>query len=362
MEDPKKRIPIIIPSLEPDERLLTLLKSLKERQLEDMILVNDGSSGSYDHYFEEAETVYGCTVLKHNVNLGKGRALKTAFNYCLNRFPDLAGCVTADSDGQHSPEDIQRCIAAFRQESDRLVLGCRDFDGPQVPNKSRMGNKLTRKICKWLCGVEVSDTQTGLRVIPQEFMKALLNVPGERFEFETNMLVESVNNGVKIREVPVKTLYDSKENHATHFDPVKDSIRIYKIFGRMFGKFLVSAVSSSVIDLTLFALFCHLFRSVIPLVYVAAATILARVISAIYNYSVNYRFVFRSNSSVVNTSTKYFILAVIQMCLSAGLVTGIAFALNTVPEVYIKAVVDVLLFLVSFWIQRVYVFARRAPE
>jgi putative flippase GtrA len=354
----QKRVPIIIPSLEPDERLLTLLKGLRELDLRDIILLNDGSGEQYDRYFEEAKTVYGCTVLKHYANMGKGRALKDAFNYCLNTFPDLSGCLTADSDGQHSPEDIRRCLDVFSQDDTQLVLGCRDFDDAQVPYKSKMGNKLTRRVCKWLCGVDVSDTQTGLRVIPKSFMVKLLNVSGERFEFETNMLIETVDQQVKMKEVSVKTLYDSKENHATHFDPVRDSIRIYRIFGRMFGKFLISALSSSVIDLLLFALFCRIFKNINIPFYAAAATVLARVISAAYNYSINYRFVFRSNSGFANSGVKYFALAAVQMCFSAGLVTGGILLLSAVPELYIKIAVDVVLFLVSYWIQRVFVFGK----
>lgn len=356
MERLHMRVPIIIPSLEPDERLLTLLKELREQTSEAIILVNDGSSEKYDHYFEDAEKVYGCTVLKHYVNMGKGRALKNAFNYCLNTFSDLAGCVTADSDGQHSPEDIQRCVGAFQQDVSKLVLGCRDFDGPQVPYKSKLGNKLTRKICKWLCGVDVSDTQTGLRVISRSFMADLLNTSGERFEFETNMLIETVSKQVKILEIPVKTLYDSKEDHATHFDPIKDSIRIYRIFGRMFGKFLVSALSSSVVDLVFFSLFCKLLKRVDVLFYAALATIFARIISAVYNYFINFKFVFKSKSSLTKAGIKYFALAVVQMCFSAGLVTYGIFLFNNIPELYIKIVVDAVLFLISYWIQRVFVF------
>lgn len=356
MEKLQPRVPIIIPSLEPDDRLLTLLKELREQSSADIILVNDGSGEDYAAIFNDAEKQYGCTLLKHYANMGKGRALKDAFNYCLNTFPDLIGCVTADSDGQHSPKDIQRCVDVFRQESGRLVLGCRNFDGPHVPHKSRLGNKITRKVCKWLCGVDVSDTQTGLRVIPKKFMVDLLNIPGERFEFETNMLIETVNKQVSILEVPVETLYDSKENHSTHFDPVKDSIRIYRIFGRMFGKFLLSALSSSVIDLALFTLFCSLLKRMDIFFYAAVATILARIISAIYNYFVNYNFVFRSRSSLTKSSIKYFGLAIVQMCLSAGLVTGGISLFNGIPELYIKIVVDAILFLMSYWVQRVFVF------
>lgn len=254
-------IPVIIPSLEPDERLMDLIKDLKKENIQNIILINDGSSEEYNHYFEMAQKDYGCTVLRHYVNLGKGRALKNAFNYCLLTFPNLIGCVTADSDGQHRPKDIKKCMEALHATN--LILGCRDFNKEDVPQKSRLGNKITRQVCKYLCGIDVSDTQTGLRAIPKKFMKELLSVSGERFEFETNMLIETKKSGVNIEEVEIQTVYDSKDNHTTHFNPIKDSIMIYKIFGRMFIEFIFSSLSSSVIDLILFAYFCKIYSNTV---------------------------------------------------------------------------------------------------
>ena len=125
-------VPVIIPSLEPDDRLTCLLRDMQKAGIRHILLVDDGSSESYRHYFDEAETK-GCTVLRHAVNLGKGRALKTAFNHCLNVWPDAPGAITADSDGQHSVPDILRFMQAMCEHPDSLLLGCRDFDDAGVP-------------------------------------------------------------------------------------------------------------------------------------------------------------------------------------------------------------------------------------
>lgn len=226
-------MPIVIPAYEPDDNLLVLCRDLRKRELENIIIIDDGSGQEYQTYFKRAETEYNCTVLKHTINLGKGRALKDAFNYILNNNPLAIGCITADSDGQHTPDDIQKCMDALKQNKNSLILGCRTFDGENIPLKSRFGNELTKRVYHFLCGVNVSDTQTGLRGIPRDFMEELLYVAGERFEFETNMLIKC-KDAVLIKEVPIQTVYDSKENHKTHFNPIKDSIKIYKIFGRMF--------------------------------------------------------------------------------------------------------------------------------
>lgn len=349
-------IPIIIPSYEPDSRLVPLLQDLRAAGLNDIVLLDDGSKEMNHHYFELAEQEYGCIVLTHYANMGKGRALKDAFNYCLNEFPNMIGCVTADSDGQHTPTDIKKCMDALAANPNGFVLGCRDFTSDNVPKKSRFGNNLTRKVCSAVCGVKVSDTQTGLRAIPKAFMVELLNTKGERFEFETNMLIASKDK-YPIIEVPIETVYDSVEDHQTHFDPIKDSIRIYKIFGGRFVKFLFSSLSSSVIDLILFTLFCHLFKPMDAeaLWYAGVATVCARVISATYNYLVNYHYVFNSKESKGKALVKYIILAAIQMGISAGAVNLFVHFLSF-AELPTKIVVDVILFLISFVIQRALVF------
>ena len=225
------RIPIVIPSYEPDERLIELLDNLTDSGFEDILIVDDGSGMEYRHIFDEAEKKFDCKILRHHVNMGKGRALKDAFNYLLNNEKDMIGCITADSDGQHTARDIKKCMDIMILNKQSLVLGSRDFTDDNVPAKSMFGNQITRKIMKVLYGVDVSDTQTGLRGIPRDFMKVLVNVDGERFEFETNMLV-ATKKKCKIIEVPIETIYDSKDNHSTHFNPIKDSIRIYRIFAK----------------------------------------------------------------------------------------------------------------------------------
>lgn len=349
-----RTIPVIIPSLEPDERLPQLLAQMRRAGIENIVLVDDGSPESYRYFFEDAQRLYGCTVLRHAVNLGKGRALKTAFNYCLNTWPQAPGCVTADSDGQHSANDILRFMEALAAHPDSLLLGCRDFDAAGVPFNSQYGNKITRFMFRTLCGVAVSDTQTGLRAIPSAFMEKLLGVPGERFEFESNMLIET-RDTCPILELPIETIYDSKENHTSHFHPVRDSVRIYTIF----GKFLFASLSSSGVDLFLFWMFCKFLQlGLEPTVYITLATVMARVISSVYNYYVNHRLVFKSKAKHTQALIRYFFLAVFQVACSALLVTLFHTWLGG-SETLIKLCVDVVLFFISFQIQREFVYKKR---
>lgn len=347
-------IPIVIPAYEPDEKLINLVHDLREAGFKNIVITNDGSKASCDEIFETLEKIYDCTVLHHNVNQGKGRALKTAFNHCLLNYPDSVGCITADADGQHSPDCIRDVALAMTEHPGELILGVRCFDEENVPLKSELGNKITRKVMKFLTGVSVSDTQTGLRGIPQAFMKELMSVKGERYEFEMNMLLETRQRHIKITEIPIETIYID-ENRSSHFNPFKDSLRIYM----MFGKFVFSSMSASVIDMTVFILLCNFLREadithlsfLSRFSYITLSTVGARFISGLFNYIINSRIVFQTDEKVVKTLPKYIVLAVTQMCLSAFLV-GRIHSLTGGAEILVKIPVDLCLFLISYFVQR----------
>ncbi len=353
----RKIIPIIIPTLEPDERFLNILSELASKNIGPIIVVDDGSGERYGHFFKAAEDNYHAYVLAHEVNLGKGRALKNAFRYCLEKWPDMVGCITADSDGQHTPQSILKCRKALLDNPMSLVLGVRNFlmdrEG-RIPAKSMFGNRLTCRVLQGLYGIHISDTQTGLRGIPTDFMRYLLHIKGDRFEFETQMLIEAKVNEISLVEVPVETIYDSKENHSTHFKPILDSVRIYRLFGAEFGKFVLSSLSSAIVDMILFGLFCRLLRRdyAVSGGYIIFATVSARLVSAVFNYCVNYFVVFKSRRGHMKSALRYVILAVVQMLCSA-VFTMVLFRLLPVrTELAVKIPVDVLLFLFSYMIQR----------
>ncbi|WP_035775308.1 glycosyltransferase [Butyrivibrio sp. VCB2001] len=343
-----KIIPIVIPAYEPDDRLIGLMDNLVSAGLSTIVVVNDGSDKeTYGHIFDEVKNK-GAIVLEHEVNRGKGRALKTAFEYCLGEFEDMLGVITADSDGQHTAPDIKKCMDALRQDPKSLVLGVRNFDESGIPARSVFGNKTTSRVMKVLVGLSISDTQTGLRGISSEFMRYLLTEKGDRFEFETNMLLATKSLGIKIVEVPISTIY-LEENKSSHFNPIVDSVRIYAIF----FKFLFSSLSSSVVDIALFTIFCGMMRGrSLPFDYIMLATIMARVISAVYNFLINYKVVFKSRTNGLWAAVKYAVLAVCIMLLSGALVSFFHGLIPASPEFVVKIPVDCVLFLVSFLCQR----------
>ncbi|MBR6146717.1 MAG: glycosyltransferase family 2 protein [Lachnospiraceae bacterium] len=348
-------VPVVIPAYEPDEKLIGLVEKLNQANLEPIIIVDDGSDQIvYGSIFEKASDL-GATILTHAVNMGKGRGLKTAFNYCITEYDGLVGVVTADSDGQHRVEDIQKCKEALLDNPHALILGVRDFNKDGIPARSVFGNKTTSRVMKLLTGISISDTQTGLRGISVDFMKDLLTENGERFEFETNMLLLAKENSVEIKEVPIETIY-LEDNRSSHFNPIKDSFKIYVVF----FKFLMSSLSSSVVDMVLFSIFCALTRKrVKPFDYVMISTIAARIISAVYNFLINYKVVFHGKGSKAAAAVKYAVLAVVIMLLSGTLVSLGHRLFPSLIEVAVKIPVDCLLFVLSFYIQREIVYKKQ---
>lgn len=349
-----KRIPIIIPSLEPDQKLVQLCKDLIAADLTDIVVVNDGSSKQYQPIFDEVESIIQNKVLVHEVNKGKGAALKTAFENLL-RDENVIGCVTADSDGQHTPTDIKRMMESFIQDSNSLVLGVRNFNQDNVPFRNRFGNKLSIYLFAFLGGVKVSDTQTGLRAIPRNFMRDLLEVKENRFEFETKMLVLSKKK-YPIKEIVIETVYEEKENYVSHYNPIKDSVRIFRILIQQFFRFIISSLSSSVIDLVCFTIFVALLKSKDIVWYAALSTMLARIISATYNYSMNYYFVFGSKEKKGKSFVRYVCLAIVQMICSAVCITISIRIFTNIHPTFLKLIIDTILFFISFYIQKIFIF------
>lgn len=353
MKDAVCDLTIVIPSYNPDEKLNMVVDGLREKGFYDIIIVNDGSDAKHLLPFEKAQK---CTVIHHRTNKGKGRALKTAFQFCIENRQNKKGVITVDGDNQHSPDDVYACGKKLLESDSRLVLGCRDFKKKEVPARSRLGNLLTRTVFQVLCGVKVSDTQTGLRAIPMQYLPFMMQIPGERYEYETHMLLEMKNAGIPMEEVAIQTIY-LEDNQSSHFRPILDSLKIYKVIGR----FAMNSMLSTVIDLGLFYICYSLLHNIESMAYFAAifATVFARICSSVCNYLVSRKFVFQSKGS--NSLVKYYVLCLGQMAVSALLVNGCAMLVgrSSMLTTILKAITDTALFFVSFRIQRNWVFKRK---
>ena len=222
---------ILIPSLNPDDKMVDYVERLSENGFDKIMVINDGSSAEYDSFFERAAEGGRCVVLKHEVNKGKGAALKTGMAYYMEHFSGCDGIVTGDADGQHSITDTLKLAKRLEAEQDALLLGCRDFSQKNVPARSRFGNRTTSVVFKITHGLWISDTQTGLRAIPDALVSSFVNVGGERYEYEMNMLIECARKKIPVREETIETIYID-DNSGSHFHPVRDSMRIYGLIFR----------------------------------------------------------------------------------------------------------------------------------
>ena len=227
-ENCQNSLAIILPSLDPDEKFDRVVEGLVENGFEKIVIVDDGSDEAHQVHFEKAEAYPQCVVLHHGVNKGKGRALKTAFIYVRQNMPEVRGVVTIDGDGQHLVEDIIACGNVMLTEGNKVVLGCRDFDQPGVPPRSVAGNKTTSRMFQLCFGVRISDTQTGLRAIPTSLLDSFIEMEGERFEYETNMLIQMKRHSIGFVEQPIATVYDPND-YSSHYNALKDSWRIFKV-------------------------------------------------------------------------------------------------------------------------------------
>ena len=217
-----KLVPII-PALNPDDKLIKLVSELK-KDFKDIIIVNDGSES--DLVFNKLNK--DCIILTHDINKGKGEALKTAFQYYLDNLSNkYLGVVCLDSDGQHLSSDVIKLSEVLEQE-DKFILGTRLFNTKSTPLRNKLGNRITSKVFKWIYKVYIKDTQTGLRAIPNRLINLSLKTSGSRFEYELNVLIQLVKAKEKIKEVDIKTVYLKNSNKKSHFKVLKDSIKIYK--------------------------------------------------------------------------------------------------------------------------------------
>lgn len=347
-------IVFLIPSLDPDEKMPEYIRALINNGVKHVLLVDDGSKEEYKHFFIELKDLKEVTILTHEINKGKGRALKTGFEYVLENMKDIKAVVTADADGQHAVDDTINTGIKTIEKND-IVFGTRNFNEEIVPFKSRNGNKITTTVFKLLYGKLVNDTQTGLRGLPVDFLPKCLEIKGERFEYEIGMLIEIVRENRNIYELPIKTIYFDS-NRATHFDTFKDSFRIYKIMFSQFIKFIFTSFSSFLIDIILYTILFNTVFNTIPYSKgILYSTVLARIVSSLYNYLMNKNKVFESSSKSISTMVKYYVLAIIQMLVSSLLVTFVFSKLAGNTSI-IKLFVDFLLFLLSYQIQRTWVF------
>ncbi len=331
----------LIPAYQPDKELVYVVEKLAKEHFR-IIVVDDGSGQEYDEIFHLVSSF--AQVLTHTENQGKGEALKTGLQYIAKHISPPYLVVTADADGQHKIEDILHVCQSAEQFPDSLILGSRRFEN-NVPFRSRFGNTVTRLVYRLNSGVSVYDTQTGLRAFSDKLISLMLSVSGSRYEYEMNVLIETAKKKIAIREIAIATVY-LENNASSHFQPVRDSCRIYK-------EILKFSASSFIGFLTDYGLFC-LFSSLTGML--TFSNVVARIFSSILNYTLNQKLVFHSESSIVKSAVRYFLLAGLILLCNTLLLKG--FVYLGVSAWLAKIFTEILLFLCSYLVQHHFVFRK----
>jgi glycosyltransferase involved in cell wall biosynthesis len=341
-----RNVTVIIPAYNPDERLVALLNAL-QGSFGEIILVNDGSSKNKEVFNEARKFV--TKFLEHPVNKGKGAALKKG----LSQVSSGNDVITADADGQHTLEDIKNVAEALKSHRNGLVLGVRDFKG-KVPFRSLFGNFWTRWFFFLMTRLMIRDTQTGLRGIPSSLITRICGLEGERYEFEMAMLADARYHEQKPLQIPIATIYID-ENATSHFNPILDTIRIYKSL----LKFCLSSVLSFSIDNGVFALMLWwLIGAQNPNKYqILASLAVARIISANFNYFFNRKVVFKTHAPK-RSYFQYWLLVIIIGAMSYGLTSSISWVLGAsgLAVTAVKISAETFLFISSYIIQKRFIF------
>ncbi len=338
---------ILIPAYKPDHKFVDFTGVLISRGFT-VVAVDDGSGQDYAGCFEDAKNL-GVNVISYETNRGKGRALKTGIKYIIENFADTDFVVTADCDGQHTPDDIEKVIEAGELNKNHIIIGGRfSRKDDDVPTRSIIGNTITRYIFKIVTGLSIRDTQTGLRGIPKNLLTRLVDLKGERYEYEMNMLLYLKEWSVPFVEIPISTIYFNN-NKGSHYNTLKDTWRIFK----QIIKFALVAILSLLIDYGLFKVFYTLGFGEFT------SYVMARIISSIFNFIANSRYVFKTQGYKV--IAKYYLLALCIMLIGAS-GTKLITQILGLPGLISKLCVDLPLFFASYVAQREFVYKKRIGE
>ena len=328
----------LIPAYRPDERLRGLVMELI-REGADVVVVDDGSTSEYERFFE-----LPCKVISYPDNMGKGAAMKTGLSYIQKNYTAPYCVCTLDADGQHSVEDAMNLCRSAAEHPEELILGCRRFDGENVPSRSKVGNRVARAVFGVCSGTPVSDTQTGLRAFSDRLVTEMIGIDGDRYEYEMNVLFAFAGGEGRIVEVPIQTIYIG-DNSTSHFNTVRDASRI----AGQIAKFSASSFVSFVVDYVLFCLMSGFG--------LMTANIGARIVSSVVNFMINKRFVFKDKSSAVWAGVKYFSLAAAVLALNTLVLTALTgYGMNGFAA---KIVTELITFTVSFTVQKLLIFRKK---
>jgi glycosyltransferase involved in cell wall biosynthesis len=221
-KDVRSQTAAVIPAYQDEKHIGDIVRRTRER-LEHVLVVDDGSTDQTAQRAREA----GAEVIVHNQNRGKGDAIKTGLAYWSDR--EITWVSLLDSDGQHLPEEIDRFLkAAASSTQPTFLIGNRMNNVSGMPFIRRVVNRYMSKQISRLCGQEIPDTQCGFRMLNRQLVPELLG-GGDRFDYDTEVLIVASRKGYRIESVPITTVYTDQ---VSKIRPLRDAIRFLKLMWR----------------------------------------------------------------------------------------------------------------------------------
>lgn len=189
----------------------------------DILVVDDGSADKT----AEIARQFDVHLIVHEVNQGKGVAIRTAIAWVLDRGYQAA--LFMDADGQHEPAEISRFAECYAATQADLILGSRMHANQQMPLVRKLSNRFSSLLVSGLAGTRVTDSQSGFRMLSARLLTQLQEMGGDGFDFETEMIIDAVWHGLRFCEVPISCIY---ADETSHYNPVIDSMQFFALIAR----------------------------------------------------------------------------------------------------------------------------------
>ena len=229
----KKQI-LLIPAYNPKIFLIGFIQQLLEKPFLQIIVVNDGSDESSTSIFEQLQQLERVTVLTHARNEGKGIAVKTGIAYILKTYQQFQGIVTVGADGQHEIEDVELICNSTRIFGNSFIVGVRDFKTKNMPRLRYVTYQIASLLFDIYYKKRLTDVQSGIRYLPREHLNWLVNSKGKGYEYDAEMLIEAINRGIQIYEVPIGKA-KMTQNEFLQYDGVYHPMMVMKRFWKKKG-------------------------------------------------------------------------------------------------------------------------------
>lgn len=213
------RICVVIPTYDNAGTVVDVIERVRPH-IKDIIVVDDGSADATAALLSQ---VPGITVVTHERNRGKGRALLSGFGKA--RELGFDSVITIDADGQHYPEDLPLFLEAAERMPAAIIVGSRGFGHKNMDAKSKFANRFSNFWFALQTGIRLPDTQTGYRLYPLDELHGLSLITS-RYESELELMVYAAWHAVPVRPIDVRVHYPRPEERVSHFRPGLDFTRI----------------------------------------------------------------------------------------------------------------------------------------